>query len=352
MKKIIELMIIVAMLSLAGCGGSSSGDSGGGINVADSITVEVKELPSSPSTDPDYNTLEDVSMFSYMVPDGAFIIPESDAGYAKKTPTGISARVNHALSENLVTERQLEFDDFKDDGKTNGYYLSSLESTRTFDNTSLDGVTVSGTVTMVDTIYVGGKKLGLSYAEFGGWISSTNIQGKGSYLGLQLPINTSIQKMEGMWLGDASAEKGFDTTVGQAKTFRGNTIAVAYENNTNTLASKNAVISGSATMTVNPADLAASSLALDFADFYTLTLNNLEIQAGGSIAAGALSSVSARAKATNRTGIALGNALNINALDGQFYGSAAPSEAVGAFKIGDTTDLGVERGISGAFGVK
>lgn len=349
MKKLTGLMMIVAMVCITACNGSGGGGSSSGIKVADSAADPIL-INSAPSTDPAYTELEDVSMFSYMVADGEYIVPASTDGYVKKTPTGIEATLNYDIDgEKFI--RLLEFDDFKDDGKDNGYYLSSLESTKDFNNSNSGNVNIDGTVTMVDTIYIGGKKLGLSYSEFGGWAASTNIKGTGSYLGIPLPINTTTQDMEGMWLGNDSAKKSFDG-VAAAQDFTGNAIAVAYENNENSLDAKSALVTGSATISVNPANLAATTLKLDFTDFYSFTLSNIEVLSSGAIAATDSSAISVVEDMANSSGINFGADLNVDVLNGQFYGKDLPTEAVGAFRIGDKSEAGIERGISGSFGVK
>ena len=359
MKKISSLRLCVllcAALFLAGCMGGGSGGGGGGggrgpISSFEPLPVQLEIMTNSTVNGQAKNLAEvspgtasgliapdpagRINGFQIAYKDYTFFGEDlvfMDGGDVRITELGGAYTVTHPGGPPLIFQ-PADFTIF-DNG------LVGMIMVDPADSWSDSGPGYDYNLQQTSAILFGGNKVGLDYTDFGYWEHRVNINGyyNGQYM--EIAQNT----VEPFILVSNTAVELPAPATGN---FTGTVLASARIDGVND--AKPAYLVGDATLNLLAAN--AGTLALDFANFYTLT-TSLNINGTGFITQNGAFTVNPNG--VNTTGVTLTNG-GTGQVGGQFFGGGADSagtEAVGGFEYLSPWAAGSRGIISGAFGVK
>lgn len=242
------------------------------------------------------------------------------------------------------------------EGTTSNFYADGAfikaEKDGTFDDKYPDGsyTTVDGSY----SIYLGGKNLGLEYADFGIWLGVEHSQ---DYYADDNPLEDTARdwvRGEAFWI---DANKNAHRQAPAAGSFEGTTIA--WVSNDFAEGQPHALLRGAATLDVSGQGAGLQgTLGLKFDDYYNFSFGSILISGDGSMRD---VRYKLSVQVTENPGLDkdqyaglcfdLGKSYAGN-IDSQFYGAegAGASEAAGSFYIFNPNDTSPS--IKGAFGVK
>lgn len=358
------LFVITLSLMLAGCN-SSSGDSSNlapaAALSAEMVAAEAMIFSASPA-----NTTGNI-----IEKDGNVNDPMDDYVLVERDAEGISFTYrdvpNNDVLGNTLSMRQFhastgagftpsDFGAVVSAGSDNNFQRAEITDVANLNHT-VNGVAVNGTLSSSNIIEVGGKAVGLQYADFGMWKTIS------TFAGTKNGVDASRTLMHDPedWTGKMGSHANrADFAVGAANaTFTGKAMGVARVHNGVGDDPAGAVfdeIYGNAKLDVNVAGRSAN-LELDFDQYYTFTFNNLEMERGGEFeerdnAANLV--ISAKKAGFNKNVDLTGATLRDFDVEGQFYGpnSTSPVEAVGDADITMRDPMNQTIEIDMAFGVK
>lgn len=317
MKRSVLAAIVLACLSLCACGGGGGGGGGSG--------------------------LSDAEVFAFVPADGE-VIRDGGGISVTKTAGGLQLKVDGSGGLDPVFHRTVSFStarDFKEEG--NYFTAQKTGAARQFKGEATEGYgDIRGQAAITDKIYLGGKKLGLEYSEFGIWQVSLGLNGKvdGHEVNEELQVGAYT-----FHAGDDQHKRGFNEVSGQAS-FTGRALGQAFDETPDVSTAVN--VFGTAKLDMDlGAGGATGSLALDFDNFYKFKVS-VSSDGDGELHETALTEVTANA---NTTGISLdtNTAGYASHVRGQLYGPAGASatEGTGTFEF-----VKGSKGVYGAFGVK
>ena len=333
MKKALLITCGMSVLTLCAC--NSGGGKGGVTTVAGDayIFASVDAVPA----------------------DGTNIVPASTALWGntygiKKTVDGLELTMQDNTLGKTRTVKMSNGHSDASNFRDHGRYIVAEKTT---DGGLLSNVTVAGlgvlngSIRYEDEVYLGGKKLGLAYADFGIW--QTEVDFRGTRDGHGYAEDWDLKAVPFI-TGDAAHKQAFAAGTG-TQVFTGRAIGTAYDDNNAVFDDRVDDISGTARMTVDLSQLNASQLELMFHEFYNFTFSNLDVSSG-TVNLNGNHTVNVTSNGVNDTHVVLptGDHIYDTNLKAQFYGPAAhdPTEAVGTFHL----DNGSGKGIVGSFGVK
>jgi|GEM_PF-5060194 len=305
---------IIALMSLAACGGGGGG--GGG-----------KELPQAPQIPFSNGAATPISGANNIIKSGV----DSVRFPAKVGPGSLSTSGNSLTGYSLArTGSDLVLGGGGREVKFNLNSDFMAGSDFIFASKSQAGEASANN----DMVVLGGKKLGLEYADFGVWKSSSATSA------------TSVRNADvPFFIADNNMKSNMPTT---NKTFTGKAVGSAYDytNGNNNVKD----IAGLATLNFN-SSTNRMEMTLAFDGFYTFTFTPNYSVANGSYGAGSYNSTSVAVSGNaGGTGISFTSGTYMANVVGQFYGASqgAPSETAGTFML----NSGSVKGIIGAFGAK
>lgn len=235
------------------------------------------------------------------------------------------------------------------DFNSSGNYLRAEKTSAPV--TTPDG----GTFTSTEIIEVGGKTLGLQYADFGMWKTIINYNGSGGVI-------TRMNEPEILDDMENRAYRAAFTAGTGTESFTGNAMGVVRAHNSaysdDVAAPLGAEVYGTASLDVNLTNLRAT-LDLLFPGFYDFSFTNLSVDRSGELDEIDRTTQLSVTNNGNATGINLNTVSGVTGgfdVDGQFYGPSRnnPTEAVGDVEIRQTAVNGVNNyvDVDIAFGVK
>lgn len=357
MKKLLVYTIALSFL-LTACGGGGGGG-GGGARPEPAAAINAAEYAifSAPPANVTGTTIERDGNAND--PNDDYVLIQRDADGIKFTYRDVS---NNKLLGNSLSMRSFHVDtgtgaSGHSDFVTAGNYLKAQKSeTLNLNHTTSAGL-VRGTFTSTDILEVGGKKLGLSYADFGMWKTKTEFHGTVNGVAVNQVLMHEPEDFTGKMSG-TNNRAYFPVGGSGTASFSGNAIGVvrAHKGGDDVAAPQGAEIYGQANLNVDLANRRAS-LDLNFANFYNFRFNGLEVERDGEFEDMDSSTMLISGGAANTTGINMNKSGSASfEVDGKFYGPTRtdPSEAVGDAEIKQYTPNGDNRVVEVdiAFGVK
>lgn len=317
MKRLASTLAILLLITgLTACGGSSGGGGSG----------------PSPLT-----TSADVFSYSYdglILVDG--LIKTEDGLEIKLDDLGFS--LPDAFKRNAVISFASDF------SKQGDFMVGSKDTTRSLTDAEIDGDRYTGSLTITDKVYLGGKGVGLEYSEFGSWKFYYSFNG--TINGSPQPSFSARDEDMPFYEADAAQKASFPVNLPAAdQSFTGTAVGM-YVNENAPAGPLRKDLFGTAAITIPAGTLVGSKLKIDFVDDFLIEITNAVTPTGDLNGYGATYKVGA--PVNSELGPFTATSL---ALDGHFYGPSAnePTEAVGKFKISEDTS---DHYIVGAFGVK
>lgn len=333
MKKA-KLCILSVMGLLVGCGGSGGG--GAELPPPAPIALHEYQIFSTPPSNVTGSTIEQdgnpdnpYDDYIYIRRDGNDIV----FTYRDVNNLDLLGNQDSMRSFAVSTGDSLAASDFKK-SQSDKYLRAEKNSSQIIKHNAPAGA-VDGTFEVTEVIEVGGKMLGLDYADFGMWKTTTKFSGKID--GNDAPRSLMLEPE--LWNGkmqdkehEAYFEEGRTGTVG----FTGNAMGVARAHNggDDAAAPLYTEVYGSATMDIDLSTRQAS-LLLEFDKFYNFQFNKLGLDQRGEIEE--ISGVSTLdvTDTANNTVIKLEAGQPRFDVDMQLYGPTRtdPTEAVGEVEI-------------------
>lgn len=329
MKKYVMCVLAATSLLSTACGGG--GSSGTAPTPVMSVPAAEYSIFVTPATNKSGQTIKQ---------DGNANNPADDYVHISRDSEGLVFQYrdveNRGLLNDAQTMRTVKFATGSGTAASafipSGDYLkASATTTDTVNSVSRNAV---GTLVTTDTLEVGGKQLGLSYADFGMWKT------KSAFTGALNGVNSNFETMNNPeeWTnGKKGNEASFAAGGAGTATFTGNAMGVVREyagRDDDVATTKFHELYGTASMTVDLSSRKAD-LALKFNDFYDFRFSNLGVSGRDGEISDDGASLSVTEKANN-SGIHFnGNPTDFD-VDGQFYGSSKsnPQEVVGDVEIG------------------
>ena len=316
--------------SAVGGGGGSVGGTGGGggsvsVNAAPPVEYSIFVAPETRRTE----TIET---------DGNINNPADDYVHIYRDAEGLVIQYRDVANRDLLSDSQtLRTVRFSTGaGASPNSFISAGEylkaTARTTDAVNSVSRNAQGTLVTTDSLEVGGKKLGLSYADFGMWKTRSEFTGTTG----GTPTTFATMNDPDKWTnGQDNKEAYFAAGLTGSAVYTGNAMGVvrAYSGyNSDVAAGKFHELYGSAAMTVNLAARTAD-LDLKFSDFYDFRFSNLGVADRDGDIDDDRATLTIQER-NNNTGIHFAGTPGFD-VDGQFYGPdrTNPTEVVGEAEI-------------------
>ena len=322
-RSVYVILVVLTCSCLFACGGGGGGGASGGKTALVDVPWNPPSAPLNAGTGLAVTNITDVTpvgtqTFTGLSPfeAGGYYITKSADGFVLTSAGGAS---DHSVTLSAAAG------DFKDSGA----FITAVKETHA--KTSVG----DGSYRARDIIILGGEKLNLQHSDFGIW---------DQYVRYVFADGSTLESSKvglPLYMGDPGKKASFGP--GGAVTFTGVTVANIANQTT---------IAGTASLTVDPLSLGASSAQLNFANFYNFSIP-VAVGADGAFVKGAGNITSTNTG--NTTGIDMSSGKIDSAsssFKGQFYGPAPanPQEAVGSYQI--YTNDQAWQVMNGSFGVK
>ncbi len=356
MKRFMLYAALIASM-LTGCGGDGGGSSSAAPAPPDPIDPAEYNIFSRPPANETANIIERDGNPDNPADD--YVLIQRDASGIMFTYRDVDNRdvlgdADSMRSFHISTGTGSIPDDFNDAGN----YLRAVEDSGpvVISNRATAAGLVNGVYETTNIMEVGGKKMGLEFADFGMWKTTSTFTGTINGVNADRTLMHDPENLTDEMRG-SGREAYFTANAGTAS-YTGNAMGVVREvaaGGGDDAAGTGAEIYGTASLNLDLATRKAN-LDLNFANFYNFAFGNLALRSNGSFEDTDTSTLTKTVQA-NTTGIDFdGNVSPRNDfdVDGQFYGpaSTSPTEATGTAEIEHYQGNGKRIDVDIAFGVK